>query len=374
MIRKYLFLLVLLLLSCSSFAEPKTDQLQLQESLQRFYTRFTERTLEGFLKSGLYKNAKTHEESIRQYTLYDSEVLKIATGPYPEINLLDMLVFIKLNKMTIESYWVPMKWNEKGESILQAFTESDRDIEQIASSVLTSEQLERLRNGVIDWKKKNPKMFRVEKIRLDEVARVVPQFVDKDKDKESGFLNIKGAVKAVDQMVLVANRGIFVAQYMPMLLRLQTRIATLEVVDDLAIKYRQNQLDKKVGRSIASINSVSPLLDSAINLTGDMKDLSKDAKSLLYSYNKFFPDGINATENLKVIQSIVNGTNELLEGVKDARANNQVALRDLKTEFRNAAFFIAAIILGVGMFLSVFFWGCYYFFQKAKYRKIGEVV
>lgn len=373
MIRNLIFILIFFLNSCSSLnAKEKTDQLQLQESLQRFYTRFTERTLESFLDAGLDKNIQTREIAVRQYTLYDSEALKIATGPYPEVNLLDMLVFIKLNKMNIQSYW-QAKWKGPGNYILKAFIESERDIEQIAQTVLTPEQMQKINAGVVDWKNKNPHIYRVEKIRLDEVARAIPQ-LGIDADKESGFLNIKGAVKAVDQMVLVANRGIFVAQYMPMLLRLQTRIATGEIIDDVTMRFSHKDVGKKVNRSIASISGMAPMLDSAVNLTSDMKDITKETHELLSSYHRIFPDGVNATENLKTIQTIVDGTNVLFDDLKDSKGINQTVLAEMKGELKNMAFFIAGLILGVGILLSLFFWGSYYFFQKLKMRQMREVV
>jgi hypothetical protein len=373
MIRKCLLIILFSLCSCSTLdAEEKTDQLQLQESLQRFYTRFTERTLESFLDAGLDQNIQTREMAVRQYTLYDSEALKIATGPYPEVNLLDMLVFIKLNKMTIQSYWVP-KWKDSGNLILNSFIESEKDIERIATTVLNAQQMDKINVGVVDWKKKNSQIYRVEKIRLDEVAKAIPQ-LGIDANKESGFLNIKGAVKAVDQMVLVANRGIFVAQYMPMLLRLQTRIATTEIIDDVSMRFSHQNLGKKVNRSIASINGMAPMLDSAVNLTSDMKNITEDTHKLLNSYHRIFPKGINATENLKTIQTIVAGTNTLFEDMKNSKGLNQNVLVDMKIQLKSMAVYIAALVLGVGMLLSAFFWGCYYIVSKAKLKQMREVL
>lgn len=338
------------------------DQLQLQESVQRFYTRFTERILAGFLVNRGKVDVNTKEEGIRQYMLYDSEALKIATGPYPEVNLLDMLVFIKLNKMTVKNYWIEQKWKSKGDLILQAFEDSERDIDQIAGTILTPEQMAKINNGVVDWINMHPNQFRVEKIRMNEFAKVASLSAEV-KDKGAGIFNIKGAVKAVDQMVLVANRGIFMAQYLPLIMRLHARLGVSEIVDDLSLRFNQLPLDRKIGRSVASVGSLSPMLDSAVELTGDMKVLSKDAHGLLNSYHQVFPNGINATENLKMIQSIVVETNDLVDEMKSSNNLNFSVFEKVKSEFKSMAFFIAFLVLGVGMLCSLFFWGCYYFFR-----------
>jgi hypothetical protein len=48
-------------------------------------------------------------------------VLEIATGPFPEINALDMLVFATLAKGALERHWIPTRFGEEGVPLVEAF-------------------------------------------------------------------------------------------------------------------------------------------------------------------------------------------------------------------------------------------------------------
>lgn len=243
-ILRILFLIVLFGCASSPEASPqKMSQLQLQEQLQRFYTRFTERLVENLTNTlTILNDPKLSETSYRQYLLYDSEALKIVTGPYPEINMLDMLVFVKLSKTAVEDYWVPKVFHESGTGLIKSFNESEVDIEKLAEQLISKEQIAKVDLLVGEWRKTHANERRVEKIRMGEFSDFISASKDAGKS-DSGFsfsqmvVDTKGAISAVDEMVLVANRGLFLVQQLPFIVRLHSRILAMEVVDDFSLRF-----------------------------------------------------------------------------------------------------------------------------------------
>lgn len=260
MIKLIFLILSIGLFSCSSHEKHKMDQLQLQESVQRFYTRFTERVAEAFVSIPNYQtDPQLRDLSLNQYLVYHQEALKIATAPYPEVNLLDMIVFINLSKMTIQDYWIPKRLGDRGKSLLGAFNESEKDLDSIALQILSRKELLRVKNVAYRWRQDHPHVVKVEKIRMGDFT----DYIGGSKKNEPLFSGIssfsqilvdtKSAVEAVDETMLVANRALFLSQQIPYILRLQARLTSLEMVEDVTTyfgygnSYRQAQEENQPG-------------------------------------------------------------------------------------------------------------------------------
>lgn len=354
----------LLIFCLSSYAwswphkKPQIDQLELQEDVQRFYTRFTERVAESFMNSNLVKDVKTREEALRQYLIYDSEALKISTGPYPELNLLDMLVFIKLNKRVLKKYWIPKSWKSDGWPIFKAFSDSELDLEGLALGIVSPKELRVVDQLVVDWIKENPNSYRVEKIRLSNFSKFASE--SKNSKSSQGFslsnilVDTKSAVKAVDQMVLVANRSIFLAQYMPTLLRTQVRLGTGEILDDVFMRISQSD------KLVENLSEVRPVLISVSELTRNLDILTRDAGELLKTYRKEFPPG----RNLREVHGIVEKSNEILDKLKVLKSGDSDLIKTMKKELRAMLLYIALLAMLVGLVISVVWWSGSYIVRK----------
>jgi hypothetical protein len=255
--------------------EKVNNQLQIQEDVERFYTRFTERVVNALLENEMLVN-QYELEGIKEYTLYDTEALKIATAPFPIVNLLDMIVFIKLNKAVVKSHWIPKLLGEEGIALLNAFEASEKDIINISSKHLTDDDLGEIDQLVKEWSKENPGQFRVEKIRFSDFSKFA-----KDAGQGNTFalskmaVNTDNAVNAADHMILIANRGLFLAQQMPFILRLQSRIGVQDILrDSISTMQSAPQL-------IKGINETRPLVNDLITLTTEIDHLAKDSKVVL---------------------------------------------------------------------------------------------
>ncbi|MFL5784524.1 MAG: hypothetical protein ACJ76H_07950 [Bacteriovoracaceae bacterium] len=347
-----LFILFALLLSISStlHASDEINQLELQESLQRFYTRFAERTLESLLRPSLVNNPALREDVLRQYLLYDTEALKIVTGAYPEINLLDMVAFIKLNTLVVRDYWVPKVWKKDGVKLLGSFRESERDIDSIARKILSKDQIESMNRAVRAWREQYPDHVRVEKIRFDDFSSLAGANKDEGGFSLKGLLvDTKGATIAADQMALVANRGIFLAQAMPSLLRLQTRVGVAELGDDLGHHL------KRFDHTMKELNGMSPVLSS-------LNELTVNTESLVKTFRKEFPKNKNGglTKNLSEIRQIVDKSSVLVSEIQRMEENNKNVPSLIRNELKEIILYAGLIFVIAGSLVSAVWWFGHY--------------
>ena len=85
-----------------------------------------------------------------------SSVLQIASGPYPGVALLDMVVLTTLNRIVWEEFWRPKVYGEQADLMVDALRKLEADIWGIAAKVLTTDQQKEMRELILEWRKKNP--------------------------------------------------------------------------------------------------------------------------------------------------------------------------------------------------------------------------
>lgn len=336
-------------------SEAKINQLQLQEEIQRFYTRFTERLIEtSFRNDG---SIKFHgQDGLRKYLLYDSEALKIATGPFPVANLLDMLVFIKLNKIVLEYYWIPKVHKKSGKALLEAFVDAEKDIDQVALKVMNMDQLTHVNQYIINWRLEHTNQIRVEKVRLSDISR----FAKMQKKEKTGFsiVDTESAVQAVDQMLLVANRSLFLAQQMPLLLRLHARLGTREIMSDTISSLQS------APSIINKLNETQPLIHDLQYLVGQTDKLIKNSSALIKLMPKGIKEGSNFGQTLTQIDGILVKTNHLVDQLKTGQSDNVKTVRILKEQIKNMIWFIALVTIIVACLVSAVWWTGSYLSKK----------
>ncbi len=221
----------------------RINQIQLQEQLQRFAGVFADRMIQAAEPLASWTGPKrTRILAMRQVLLYDSGVLDIATGRFPEANLLDMLAFLSLTRAVLDEYWIPEVFGEAGGPLGDAFARSEKDLERLAENLLTPAQLEEVKILVQAWRSENPGQRRVESVRLFSFAETAGRLADEREARAHGLLSsITSATQSADQAVLLAERTLFLALRMPFLLRLQARISAQEIVDEGLAAFTQNE-------------------------------------------------------------------------------------------------------------------------------------
>lgn len=271
-------------------AQARSDKIALQEKLQRFVGRFEDRVgqasyfLEQKFKSKTYL-------IIRQQLVYFSSAIEIATGPSPGVNLLDMLTFIRLSGDRVESYWMKEHYHDEGKELLKIFRTSESELWEIAQRYTTSAQRTMILRAWEDWKKANPELVLVERVRLSAAGGIRQEEELHKLEGMSGVLkSMKEALSTADETYLLGNRALFYSQRLPTLIRLESRLASMQILEDsLSTVARSKELRPFVGditelvrsskQMVAELNSIMP--DQKREVFGDLLRLAKSFESRL---------------------------------------------------------------------------------------------
>jgi hypothetical protein len=199
-------------------SEYRTTQIELQSELMSFGDRFGAILAQAVV----YVEAQTPKPEIRllvrrDYITSVSAAVTIAAGPNPEVGLLDMVVLTTLGRMIHEKHW-HAKLGAPIKPMLTAFKILDKDIWLIAAKVLTPVEQKELRSLIRSWRRKYPKQLIFSYIRFRDFAAKRHGPSIKQAGKPSGLLkSVKQATQKADEMLLLAERGLYLGARMPIL-------------------------------------------------------------------------------------------------------------------------------------------------------------
>ena len=211
----------------------RINQFELQEELQRFAGCFTSRVTSAAepLTDGKEQGPKVQHTALQRILLYATSALDIATGPAPEVNLLDMAVFLRLSRSVFESHWAHV-FGEKSHALLDALRVSEHELWELAGKLLPPEELQALSALVQAWLDDHPGNANVELVRFREFAAHIGEAVQSAREAEGLLKRVTAATMVADRALLLSERAMFLAQRMPFLLRLQTRLGAQDVLND----------------------------------------------------------------------------------------------------------------------------------------------
>jgi hypothetical protein len=212
--------------------EAALAEFELQQELQRFATQFADRITQATDVLERSPRRAVRDDALRKSLRYVSAAMEIATGQFSEINLLDMIVFVRLCRTALEKYWVPELYREEGGELAEVFTRSELELSQVAARALSLEQRQQLA-GIIDaWLVENPTQVRVEGIRLADFAAMAGSASERANQASGLLVSVKSAARAANQALALSERGLFLFQRLPFLWRLQARLAARELIGD----------------------------------------------------------------------------------------------------------------------------------------------
>jgi hypothetical protein len=209
------------------------DDIELQQDVERYASQLTERVTQALEPLERSPNAAVSDTALRQNLLSASAAVDIASGPFADVNLLDMLVFVRLSRQVIEEYWVPEVYGTGGEDLQVAYRKSEEELWSIADKVLDEPRKRDLMDLIDQWRTANPGQVRVEGVRLGDFSGAAGDAARARAAKAKGLLSsVRSATQAADQALLLAERARFLVVRMPFLVRLQFRLAAREIVSD----------------------------------------------------------------------------------------------------------------------------------------------
>ncbi len=208
-------------------------EFELQQELQRFTTQLADRVTQATEILERSSRPGVRDEALRKNLLYVSSAMEIATGPFAEINLLDMIVFVRLSRSALERHWIPNLYREQGAELAEVFARSERELGGVAERALSDDQRRNLSQIIDGWLAENPDQVRVEGIRLADFSSVAGQMASARALTAKGLLSsVKTATRAANQALLLSERGLFLFHRLPFLWRLQARLAGREMMGD----------------------------------------------------------------------------------------------------------------------------------------------
>ena len=161
----------------------------------------------------------------------------IASGPNPELNAIDMLVFTTLSRMVIEDRWVGGVYGPRAESLLTEHEALERRIWVYSRALLTEAQTDELRSSIEAWHRDNPLGRAVPFIHLEDFAFATSETRPSTTSSSSIFSflgidplsNLDPAVRELAQSRQLAERAVYYGQRAPMLVSMEAQRLAFEM-------------------------------------------------------------------------------------------------------------------------------------------------
>jgi len=318
-----LFTVFLLVGTSSSAAEKKEDARgippeELRYTILRFATRSGAEIshvldITGSRSETPKARPLAHKGKLR----YVTAAFAIAVGPNPEVNLLDMVVFVTLSRIVVEEYWVPQVFGNEGKRLLDTFRKVESDIWTIAAKVLTPQEQQELRGVIQDWRKSHPDQTDVIGVRFgDFVEKLGKSSLAR---RGGGFLGIKGATRAADEIRLLAERGLFSLQWMPSLLRWQAELLLYEVA-------ATPEIQQLLSNTTQFTETTKEFVTLAKDLPNELMSQEKRVRGLLGDLRQTLKIG---TELASQVNATVGSVDGLVARVH-ARREEPIDLKDVQ--------------------------------------------
>jgi hypothetical protein len=203
------------------------EQLQtLQQKVMRYADAYSERVARRTLDfaDGLEGPARPPILSWRFSQV--TAAVQIAAGPNPLTNAIDMVVLVSLARRIVATSWVA-RYGDAAQPVLRAYQSMEADAWQLLEGLLTLAQREEISRALDTWSADNPGVESAAFLRFADLAGVGPKA---EARISPGLLGIIGldplegidpAVRVVAETRALAERALYYAQRLPMLLDLQ---------------------------------------------------------------------------------------------------------------------------------------------------------
>ncbi len=351
-------------------------QAELQQDVERFVSEFMFDVAHAMRSVEESPETRLRALGHRRTLIYYATSLDIASGPYPELNVVDMLVFVALARGALEEYWIPTEFGARGRPLLDAFTRAEERMWHVSGKILSGEQQEAVRELIADWRRLHPGVFVVEGVRFEQFAYRAGEVAEERARRARGlFGQIRSATRTADEALLLGERAVFLSHRLPFLLRLQARVGTEEILlDSLA----------NVQDVLRQVPELRPLLDELTVLTSHAGSAAHEAR-LLAEASVPLLDRLVGPSVALAPGSSQNGRAanaapaDVLGRLDDITRRSESMLRELRSllpadpealgravehRVESTARRIAIYCLIVGLGWAVFFWTGYYLVKR----------
>jgi hypothetical protein len=235
----------------------QTDPVELQSQL----LRFSDNSINALnLAAGRLQREDDKATQIRSILLRristTNDIVAIATGANAYANLLDMVIFATLNRMNVEDYWIPKFFGDSARPYLRAAKDVEKEIWRIAGTVLKKEQISELRAAIEVWHKQHPSTRSPRDLGSMGFASEIAQ-MNRSTEQQAGITTSVFNLLVIDPLAgldpatrelantrLFAERGLFLARYLPTLIRWETELLVIQTGETPKVEQLLSNADR----------------------------------------------------------------------------------------------------------------------------------
>jgi hypothetical protein len=345
--------------------ESPMNEAELQERVQRIAADFSARVHD--VSESIFDDASIAQRPriLRQVLLYDSSILDIVTGPSPDTNLLDAIVFADLAGDALEDQLIPGRLGQGARPLVAAFEALRRQVWATAAELLTDEQLARLRAIIASWQRDNPGRTRVEGVRLLDFSRVAGRVASERASEARGLLStVRSATQTADRALLRMEQGTFLLQRVPFLLRAHVRLGAHELVGDaFAVAHELESLIEDSAELRPILADASALLAQAELSAREGRELSEHVGPSLERAMDLLERG-ELDEALVLADRVSERTLTILRELRMSSGDDADLLREVGERIDAMLRRLVLYLALLGASFSMCFWGGYYVVQR----------
>ena len=298
------------------------DPVELQSQLLRFADNYIDAI--NLASWGLQRSDGQPAERrtlLRRRIAITNDVLAIATAANTNANLLDMVILVTLNRMSVADFWLPQRYGESAKSLLLASQEAEKEIWRIAATALQPEQIKELRTAIQTWHDQHPDVRSPRDIGALGFASDVAKM---NRGSRPGITSSVFNLLTIDPLAgldpatrelantrLFAERGMFLARHMPTLIRWETELLVIQTAE-------MPQMEKLLANTTQLSESADRFSQTAERLPGL---ISTERQQIVQALNTQLPGLTSlAAQTEKALDAgklMSNGTTATLKSFQD---------------------------------------------------------
>jgi hypothetical protein len=194
------------------------NEAQLQSHLMSFADRLAsimDMTIAKF--ESLNPTGTNRYEVLELMTFTLHQAFLIAAESDPDVALLDMISMVTLGRIFFEEEG-PSRYGKLIVPVLDGYRKAEADIRKVAAKILTPNQMLNLTKIINRWRKENPQIKSFPLVRFSNFAADRREStLAREEEPEGLFESVESASETVEEMRLLAERGMYLATRIPLL-------------------------------------------------------------------------------------------------------------------------------------------------------------
>jgi len=198
----------------------KISEAELQSQVMAFADRYVSIINAAITEYQAQAPPMEDYKSVNTIGVYSmASAFTIAAESNPVGALLDMVTMVTLGRIVFEEN-LREKYGPLIEPAIEGYRKAEKDIWKVASKVLTSAQQQKLYAHIHAWRRSNSEILFFPTVRFSDFSALRSGSGQDKKDSGGLFSSVENATLQVEEVRLLAERGIYLSTRMPMLIGL----------------------------------------------------------------------------------------------------------------------------------------------------------